>query len=167
METNEDFKTNLPQTGRLEWIGCSDKRLSQINSLPEATIEVDTGITGDYHCSSGSGDLKRQVTLIQHEHFAVIGSLTGGGRDSLAPQLLRRNLVVSGINLIALKNRKFRVGAVVLEGSGPCDPCSRMEENLGPGGYNAMRGHGGITARVLAGGAIRVGDDVCVLSTDT
>ncbi len=165
METNEDFKTNLPQTGRVEWIGCSGQRLSQIESLPEATIEVGTGITGDYHCVSGSGDLKRQVTLIQHEHFAVIGSLAG--RDSVAPELLRRNLVVSGINLIALKDRKFRVGAVVLEGSGPCDPCSRMEENLGPGGYNAMRGHGGITARVLEGGTIRVGDEVCALSGDS
>lgn len=101
---------------------------------------------------------KRQVTLIQFEHLAVVASLLG--RAEVDPKVLRRNLAVSGINLLALKDRRFRVGEVILAGSGTCEPCSRMEENLGPGGYQAMRGHGGITARVLEGGTIHVGDIV-------
>ena len=67
---------------------------------------------------------------------------------------------MAGVNLLALKSRRFRIGGAVFEATGPCDPCSRMEEALGPGGLNAMRGHGGITARVAESGAIRVGDAV-------
>ena len=76
------------------------------------------------------------------------------------PALLRRNVVVSGIPLIALKERRFRIGDVLLEGTDECDPCSRMEDALGPGGYNAMRGHGGLCARILEGGVFRIGDRV-------
>lgn len=82
------------------------------------------------------------------------------GLRKIAPELLRRNLVIRGINLLALKDRRFRLGAALLEGSGECAPCSRMEEALGPGGYNAVRGHGGITARVIEGGDIAIGDMV-------
>lgn len=102
---------------------------------------------------------KRQVTLIQAEHLAVIGALLG--RDvAVDPGDLRRNLVVSGLNLRALKGTVFTIGEVVLEASGECHPCSRMEEALGPGGYQAVRGHGGLNARVLRSGILRVGDVV-------
>ena len=103
-------------------------------------------------------DSARQVTLIQAEHLPVIAVLCG--RDDVTPELLRRNIVVSGINLFALKKAQFRIGDAILEGTGPCVPCSRMEENLGPGGYNATRGHGGITARVIRAGTIRSGDQI-------
>jgi len=80
--------------------------------------------------------------------------------ETLAPEVLRRNLVTRGINLLALKDRKFRIGDAVLEMTGECHPCSRLEETLGVGGYNATRGFGGITAKVLARGRISIGDAV-------
>ena len=159
MRTVSELLDLLPQTGRLEWVGLSPARRAELVPATEAVVRVGTGIDGDHHSRSGRG--KRQVTLVQWEHLAVIASLLG--RDAVGPELLRRNLAVSGINLLALKDRRFRVGEVLLEGTGPCHPCSRMEETFGPGGYNAVRGHGGITAAVVAGGPIRVGDEVRVV----
>jgi MOSC domain-containing protein YiiM len=95
---------------------------------------------------------------MQAEHVPVIAALVG--LDAIDPALLRRNVVVSGIPLIALKGRRFRIGEVLLEGTGPCDPCSKMEAALGEGAYNAMRGHGGLCARIVEGGWIRLGDAV-------
>jgi MOSC domain-containing protein YiiM len=98
------------------------------------------------------------VTLIQAEHLPVIAALSNA--EAVTPQALRRNLVVSGLNLLALRKGLLRVGDAVLEIHGPCPPCSRMEKELGPGGYNAMRGHGGWYASVATPGVINVGDTV-------
>jgi len=148
----------FPRAGRLEWIGVRPRYRAPVEALAEVKAIQDHGLIGDHSGLSAGG--KRQVTLIQQEHLAVIAGLCG--REAIDPALLRRNLAVSGINLLALRDREFRVGEVVLLGTGPCAPCSRMEEVLGRGGFNAMRGHGGITARVIRGGTIRAGDSVSI-----
>ena len=155
-----DLLQSLPQIGCVSWIGIASGPRSTIEPVRSVIAEAGHGLTGDHHAKRRK-DTKRQVTLIQFEHLAAVASLCG--RDAATPDLLRRNVAVAGINVLALKDRQFRIGDVLLEGSGPCEPCSRMEENLGPGGYNAMRGHGGITARVLEGGTIRIGDKVRVV----
>lgn len=120
---------------------------------------IPAGLDGDRHSSPG----KRAVTLVQTEHLPVISALAGN--EARLP-LLRRNLAISGINLAALRGIEIRVGqGVRLRIMGPCAPCSRMEEVLGPGGYNAMRHHGGWCAEVLTVGAIAVGDEVATTAT--
>ena len=147
----------FPNAGRVEWIGVRPQPRAQVVAVMEVEARADRGLTGD-HRSRRPGS-RRQVTLIQQEHLGVISALLGHTVD---PAQTRRNLVVSGLNVLALKDEIFAIGDVVLEGTGPCEPCSRMETNLGSGGYNAMRGHGGVTARVLIGGVVRVGDTVSV-----
>ena len=119
----------------------------------EAAEADEAGLAGD-HAPAGP----RAVTLIQAEHLPVIAALAG--LAAAPPAKLRRNLVVSGLNLAALRHRRLRIGGATLEVTGPCPPCSRMEEALGPGGYNAMRGHGGWYARVVEPGRLGVGDEV-------
>ena len=142
--------------GRLQWIGLRPARRAPVLDPASATLIAGHGLEGDHHDSTRSGP--RQVTLIASEDLAATAAFLG--LREISPAQLRRNLVVSGINLLALKDRRFRVGAALLEGSGECAPCSRMEEALGPGGNNAVRGHGGITARVIEGGDIAIGDVV-------
>lgn len=145
---------NAPvRSGVLIWIGVRPERRLAMCPVDEAILDPHVGMEGD-HYSRDAGI--RQVTLIQAESLAAIASHLGV--ETLAPVLLRRNLVTRGINLLALKDRKFRIGDAVLEMTGECHPCSRLEETLGVGGYNATRGFGGITARVIARGRISVGD---------
>ena len=155
----DELLRTLPQAGRVDWIGLRPARREAVNSVEAADAVVGQGLTGD-RARGGP----REVTLIQAEHIAAVASLLH--RESIDPALCRRNILVSGINLLALKDREFQVGNVVLEFTGPAHPCSRMEEALGPGGFNAMRGRGGITARVLVGGRIRVGDVVVALPSN-
>lgn len=148
---------NFPYEGHLDWIGLRVVPRGEVTVVREAEARIDRGLTGDHRAERPGSP--RQVTLIQREHLDAVAMLMR--LDSVRPELTRRNLLVSGINLLALKDQRFAIGDVVLEGTGLCEPCSRMEANLGNGGYNAMRGHGGITARVVKGGVLRVGDAVC------
>ena len=126
-----------------------------MESVACVVVNPQIGLHGDRYAGRTG---VRQVTLIQAEHLPAIASCLD--QQTLAPQLLRRNIVVQGINLLALKGKVICVGDVELEVTGLCHPCSQMEERLGPGGYNAVRGHGGVTARVLTEGVISVGDPV-------
>ena len=148
----------FPRSGEVVWIGVRPERGAAMQVVDEVMADQRTGLIGDRY-SGTSG--KRQVTLIQWEHLTVLAALTG---QSVSPELLRRNIVIKGINLLALKNQSFQIGNVVLKTTGLCQPCSKMETILGAGGYNAMRGHGGITAQVLQGGLIHLGDSVTVIT---
>ena len=154
----------MPLVGRLRWIGLRGARTRSGSQAPTESgpmqaveeAQVDSsGLVGDRYSKA---DGKRSVTLVQAEHLPAIAALLG--RSEVEPACLRRNLVVEGTNLQALKRARFLIGEVELQGTGDCHPCVQMDRTLGADGEEAMRGHGGITARVIRGGWIRRGDRV-------
>jgi MOSC domain-containing protein YiiM len=136
--------------GVVRWIGLRPARRAPMVEVASIALPAAGGLQGDHAAGA-----RRQVTLIGAEDLLAIAAYLG--RDRVPPELLRRNIVVAGINLLALKGQRFRLGEAVLEATGECHPCSRMEEALGPGGYHAVRGHGGITARVVTPGLVATG----------
>jgi len=161
MKTLHELRAPPRLEGRVEAIVVRGRSRDPARSIPATRALAGVGLADDRLGQLGAAELStRQVTLIQHEHLPVIAQLARVA--PIDPVGLRRNLVISGINIAALKNARLRVGEALFEIVGPCHPCSRMEEVVGAGGYAAMRGHGGMTARVLEGGAIRIGDAVRV-----
>ena len=167
-QTLRQLTQQFPLAGRVEAIYLRPARLVPVVSVTEARAEPGRGLIGDRRSASvrmGPLAQKRELTLFQAEHLPTLAAWLG--LPSLDAGRLRRNLVVSGINLVSMRSLfadvvlRWHIGAdVVIEITGSCDPCSRMETELGQGGYSAMRGHGGVTARVVAGGTIHVTDPV-------
>lgn len=150
------YLDDLPQ-GQLEWIGLRPARKTPMNIVNTAQAIAGFGLEGDRRCQGSEGSA-RQVTIISVEYLHIIAQLLQ--KTSVDPALLRRNLVVSGINLTALRHQRFRIGDALIEATAQCHPCSRMEKVLGKNGVAAMLGHGGLCAKIIQGGTLTVGDKV-------
>ena len=151
--TIKELMNSMPQLGKVEFISIRPEKRGIPVAVASVVINKENGLEGDHYAKVGN----RMVTLIQQEHLDAVASIL---KKKIDPLLTRRNIVVSGINLISLKDKQFKIGSTILETTGECVPCKRMEENFGAGGYNAMRGHGGITCKVIEAGACSVGDPV-------
>lgn len=162
MQKLAELKKHFPRPGKVEWIGIRPDKGLPIEQTSMIKALTDHGLEGDKAGERAGG--KRQVTLIQAEYIEVIRSLMPNKTLNFSD--LRRNIAISGINLNALKGCTIELGEATFEITGFCHPCSKLEAQLGEGVFNALRGHGGLTAKVIKGGLIQVGDDLNVLSVD-
>ena len=164
MPSINELKTHFFCPGKIEWIGLRNTNTKDIVQVETAELLLDHGLSGDK--SAQKRYSKRQVTLIQAEYFPVMESLLN--KNNILPETLRRNIVVSGLNLSILLRHSLKINDAVLEITGNCAPCKKIEAALGYGGFNAMRNHGGVNAVVKKGGRIRVGDaiEVCIKNTN-
>ena len=99
----------------------------------------------------------RELTLIAEEALAAVLAETG---IALSPAEHRRNITTRGIDLDRLLGKRFRIGEVVCEGVRACPPCNHLEEVTGKAVMPPLVHRGGLRARIVTGGTIRVGDQI-------
>lgn len=145
--------------GTVIWIGIRPERKAPVQEVDHVYADSTTGLSGDHDAKP-----ERQVTLISREALEVVAQHLG--KPSVDPAATRRNLLISGMDFDLDRGTRVEVGDALLEVTGPCLPCDRMEENLGAGGRVAMAeaAAGGLTARIIRSGNITQGDPVQVLT---
>jgi hypothetical protein len=146
-------------TGRVVGLYTATEAGAPVASRETEEIEAGRGIVGDRY-ATGSGywsDPKwpdQELTLVEAEVVDALAIEAGA---------LRRNVVTRGVRLDDLIGRRFRIGDAVIEGVRPCDPCRHIESLTRPGIARELVGRGGLRARILTSGRLRVGDAVLVL----
>jgi MOSC domain-containing protein YiiM len=151
--------------GLVEEIFLAPEAGAEMRGVSAAKALVGCGLEGDRYCT-GTGHWSRfgrvcEVTLIAAEDLDDIERETGLGVKNGEH---RRNVVIRGISLKALRRgERFRVGEVVFEYSGPRSVCRYIERLTEPGMTGALKGRGGVCARVMDQGTVRVGDKIEVL----
>jgi MOSC domain-containing protein YiiM len=119
-----------------------------MREVPEVEVIYDKGFKGCIHGRPGS---KRQVSLMDRETLDKFG---------LTPGVVKENITTRGIDFQTLATGNIlRIGKCVLEITGPCDPCARMDE-IRMGLQEELRGQRGWLCRVKEAAVIRIGDRI-------
>jgi MOSC domain-containing protein YiiM len=143
--------------GVVQWIGVRPERKGLVKPLSSVKVVENRGLEGDHSFVKANGSA-RQVTLINAEDIDALARFLN--YSQIDPAILRRNIVISGLNLKAMRYQTLLLGTAVIEIGAHCHPCSRMERALGKGALLAMYGYGGYCAKVVKSGALNVGDEV-------
>jgi MOSC domain-containing protein YiiM len=124
----------------------------QIREVAAVECVAGRGLRGDRYFDHQE-NYKGQVTLFSAEVFAALCSALN--LPQARPAALRRNLIVSGTDLNELIGRQFELQGVRLEGTEECRPCYWMDEAIGPGANDWLKGRGGLRCRILTDGWLR------------
>ena len=151
-------------TGSVEGIYIASGGGAKVERVGEARALEGRGLEGDRY-SIGTGHWSRfgrscEVTLVEAEDLEAMERETG---VRVMDGEHRRNVVVRGLDLADLRRKRFRVGEAVFEYQKPCSICRHVERLTEPGMTEALKGRGGICARVVEGRKIREGDPIIVL----
>ncbi len=139
--------------------GATAERVGEAEALEGRGLEGDRYSEGTGHWSR-FGIRACEVTLVEAEDLEA---MEGEAGVSVMDGEHRRNVVTRGIDLDDLRRKRFRIGEAVFEYQKPCSICRHVERLTEPGMTEALKGRGGICARVVEGRKIREGDPIIVL----
>jgi MOSC domain-containing protein YiiM len=149
--------------GVIEGIYLAREGGAPVERVEEVEALKGCGLKGDRYCS-GTGHWSRfgrdcEVTFVQAEDLDRIELKTGlqvkNGEH-------RRNIVTRGVSLKDLRRARFRIGEALFGHARPCSVCRHIERLTEPGMTHALRGRGGMCAKVLESGWVRSGDVIVV-----
>jgi hypothetical protein len=130
-------------------------------SYPDHVV-IDAGLgirTDRFH--GNASRLASAVSFFAAEAVEAVEDELGLARGALDPRLARRNVVVRGLDLNALRQREFTLdsgdGAVAFTAAGETSPCAWMDDRLAPGARDALRGRGGLRTLPTSSGVLRIG----------
>jgi MOSC domain-containing protein YiiM len=132
-----------------------------LREVPEIECIAGHGIRGDRFYDYRD-DYKGQITFFSIEVFDKLADQFGLTNKSAGN--LRRNVIVSGVNLNDLIGQEFCIQGVRLRGTAHCRPCYWMNQAIAPGAEEFLQGNGGLRAQILSDGTIAVGDARLVLA---
>ena len=136
---------------------CAEKGAT-LHGVPSAEVVAGRGLVGDrYYCPDGIADPGKEMTLIESEALAALAAEC---EIHLEPSQSRRSLLTRGVPLNHLVDKEFQVGGVRLRGIRLCEPCTHLESLTIEGVRKGLIHRGGLRAQIVAGGAIRVGDQI-------
>ena len=129
-----------------------------VSSVPSVEALAEQGLRGDRYAQDKNREAPdNQVTLIEIENIEAFTQATG---LPLTPGMPRRNIVTRGIRLNELVGKRFRVGAATFEGLELCEPCGKFAKSTHREALKFFVHKGGLRARIVEGGEVRVGDFV-------
>jgi MOSC domain-containing protein YiiM len=122
-------------------------------AVPAVECVAGRGLLGDRFFDH-KPDYKGQITFFSAEVFDALCAAIEGREKS--PALLRRNVLTRRVDLDALIGATFEVQDIRFQGTAECSPCRWMNEAIGPGAEDFLKGRGGLRARILTSGTLRV-----------
>ena len=150
--------------GSVEGIYIAPRGGARAERVAEVRALKGRGLEGDRY-SEGTGHWSRfgracEVTIVEAEDLQA---MEGEAGVRVMDGEHRRNVVIRGLDLADLRRKRFRIGEAVFEYQKPCSICRHVERLTEPGTTEALKGRGGICARVVEGRTIRIGDPITVL----
>ncbi len=121
--------------------------------MPEVRCVAGRGIEGDRYYNE-KPEFKGQITFFADEVYRTLCQQFG--QSAKPPSVFRRNVITRGVDLNSLVGREFEIQGVRFFGTEACKPCYWMDQAFGPGAEAALQNRGGLRARILSDGVLRV-----------